>query len=649
MKKNIFYAIIFGMTLTFGSCTDYLEKDEQATLDPAISFKNFNNFQGFIEEIYNTIPDKEKHNYCVSFNWGDDEIMNAGLGDGLVTRYFDNGDYRNWYSNNQSFLWDGDRFDPTLTGDKDHRGRHPLWQGAWYCIRKANLGLENLDKLVGSQEEKDIIAGQLYFFRAWWYEELMQFFGGLPYIEKALDPLEEMRYPRLSFQECADKCAADFRKAADLLPNDWDKTLVGQKTLGKNGLRLTKATALGYLGKVLLWASSPLMENGASTDGAHTYDYNKEYAQRAADALGEVLTLIEGGQTPYALAKFDYTNVYNHERSSGAPSCYSDIFYTVNQNWQIPGSTEAMFRNPSMSPNASNWNFSKTWGTKINNVVVHDKVIHLPTANYINYAYGMANGLPLDDPDSGFDETQPFKDRDPRFYHDIIFDGFKYISSSVPASDVRKEEEYCNLYTGGSTRDISLGSRTGYYCQKLVPHQCNEFDDYYGWGHSLHCNLPYMRVADLYLMYAEACAAIGGAKTKSATFSKTAEEAINVLRDRVGVKPVNEKYTADPRLFMDEVRRERACELAFEGFRWNDLQRWLLLTVAPYNTKTSQEFYRNGTDRAWFEENDPRDATVTGWKEETILTRRYSIKHYWLPLPESVVNIYEGFGQNEGW
>ena len=45
---------------------------------------------------------------------------------------------------------------------------------------------------------------------------------------------------------------------------------------------------------------------------------------------------------------------------------------------------------------------------------------------------------------------------------------------------------------------------------------------------------------------------------------------------------------------MDEVRRERAVELAFEGHRFNDLRRWLLLDKAPYNIKTSQEFVRAG-------------------------------------------------------
>ena len=74
--------------------------------------------------------------------------------------------------------------------------------------------LANLDKMVGTQEEKDMIAGQLYFFRAWWHFELMTYWGGLPYIDQVFDATQELNLPRLSYQECADKAAADFRRAA---------------------------------------------------------------------------------------------------------------------------------------------------------------------------------------------------------------------------------------------------------------------------------------------------------------------------------------------------------------------------------------------------------------------------------------------------
>ena len=646
MKYNIvklFCAL--GLIYGFASCTDYLDKTPDSNVSSDQAFKNFTNFQGYVEEMYNCIPSKESNYWCTTFNWGEDEIMNTGLGDSHVTAHFDLGDYRHWYGDQQSFLHTDD-LNPTKTDKYSHSLEH-----AWYCIRKCNLGLANLDKMTDcTQEEKNIIKGQLLFFRAWWHEEMIAFFGGMPYVDTVLDGSQALTLPRLTYQECAKKCAEDFRAAADLLPNDWDKTAVGKKTLGKNELRITKVCALGYMGKVLLWAASPLnnlrAEVGASKNG-DTYKYNVELAAQAADALGEALAQVNSGKTPYALAEYKYSNIYDHVAKDGSKSNFSEIFYTTGKNWKQPGSTEAILRGPYIGENSSNWNFTKLWGPKLNGIVEHDALIHQPTANYVNY-YGMANGLPLDDPDSGFDPKHPFKNRDPRFYHDIVFDGFKYINFTIAKEADDYQFKYIQMYTGSNLRSsASQGCRTGYYCQKLVPHQANKYDKMYDWGGALQCDLPYMRLADLYLMYAEAGAAVQGANYKSSKLDLTAVDAINVLRNRVDAGHVADKFVADQKKFMDEVRRERAVELAFEGFRWNDLQRWLLLTEYPYNIKTSQEFKRVGNYD--FTKNDPRDAEVTGWSEKRIVTRDFSEKHYLLPLKESDVYLYPEFGQNPGW
>ena len=646
MKRNILKLFCaLSLICGFASCTDYLDKTPDSTVNADEAFKNFTNFQGFVEEVYNCIPNKESNHWCCSFNWGEDEILNTGLGDSHETAHFDLGDYRYWYSDPQSFLH-SNGLSSTSTDKFSHSLEH-----AWYCIRKCNLGLENLEKMTNcTQEEKNIIKGQLLFFRAWWHEELMEFYGGMPYVDTVLDGSQALTLPRLSFQECATKCAEDFRAAADLLPNDWDKTTIGKKTLGKNDLRITKVCALGYMGKVLLWAASPLnnlkAEVGASKNG-DTYRYNVDFAAKAADALGEALSEVNSGKTPYALAEYKYSNIYDHEAADGSSSNFSDIFRTTGKGWKQPGSTEAILRAPYIGANGSNWNFTKNWGIKINEIVQHDALIHQPTANYVNY-YGMANGLPLDDPESGFDPTHPFKGRDPRFYHDIIFDGFQYINTTIGKDHPDYQFKYVQMYTGSNLRSSSSqGCRTGYYWQKLVPHQANRYDGMYDWGGALQCDLPYMRLADIYLMYAEAGAAVQGANYKSNKCNLTAVDAINVLRDRVEAGHVADKYAANQQKFMDEVRRERAVELAFEGFRWNDLQRWLLLTEYPYNIKTSQEFKRVGNYD--FTKKDPRDAEVTGWSEKTILTRDFSEKHYLLPLKQSDVYLYPEFGQNPGW
>lgn len=649
----------------FTSCTDWLDKDPDSIVAEDEAFKNFRNFQGYVEEIYSLVPSKEMVNYCTAWNFGDDAVHNPE-GYAHMDHQVDLGNYRNWYTNNQCWL---------------NGAWSSLWKNSWYCIRKCNMGIENIGSLVGTDEERDILLGQMYFFRAWWHFELMCYFGGLPYIDQSFVDGHIPELPRLSFQECADRCAEDFERASELLPLDskeWDETLVGKdnNTVNNNQLRVNKFMALCYLGKCYLWAGSPLMKEfektkdgglpvllGASQGGAgaKTYDYDEAYCKKAAEALGKALDLVAKGQTNYKLAEFKYSNIYDHEKLATAEDCYSQIFYTVSDGWKMPGESEAIFRGAHPGVNSSNWNCTKIFGPKVAGLVEHDNIIHHPTGNLIDQ-YGMANGQPIYlvenghyvlNPKSGWDPEHPFKGRDPRFYHDIIFDGFHYVLKTEALNAAQKEHEYCSLYTGGAMRSIDNGSSTGYFIQKLVPHQCNIGDKWYDYGYALQTYLPYMRLADVYLMFAEAMAAfshdVKDLKTTTAYCpSYSAVGAINALRDRVGMEGVQDDFLDTREHFIDEVRRERAVELSFEGFRWNDLQRWLLLTEPPYTEKYSHEFERM-QKADWFKKNDPKDAQVANFHHKTLIKRPLEAKHYWFPFPEKDVYLYEGFKQNPGW
>ena len=643
---KFFGAIALGMTLTAGmtSCEDYLDKEPDSNVSSDTPFKNFTNMQGYVEEIYNCIPDKAKCYWTSSWNLGDDEVMNPQAeSDRVIQTQIDLGNFYAWQSNNQFwFAANKSGLDPTSNDAFNHR----LAGHAWYCIAKANKGIQEIDNyFTGTAEEKNLILGQLYFFRAWWHFEMMQFLGGLPYVDMVIPASESPRLERLSYLECADKAAADFQKAVDLLPVNWDSTTAGKNTLGKNELRINKITALAYLGKNYLWAASPLMQHGAQTGGGQTYSYSEDYARKAADALGEIISLVESGQTQYEFASFDYDNIYDHKKASGVDNSYSELFFTSGRSWEQPGGKEALLRGPSAGWSYTRYNFSRTFGP--NQLCAQDNHIHQPTANYVAN-YGMANGLPIDDPESGWDPKHPFKGRDPRFYHDIVFDGVKYINAEPDAAD--KAMKYAGLATGGSMRAITNASRSGYFYQKLVPHTCQKYDsgssdDY---GPNPHSYIPYMRLADVYLMYAEATAVFGGQQGKSGKCQLSSVDAINRLRDRVGAGHVADKFTGNA--YMDEVRRERAVELAFEGFRFNDLQRWLLLTEPKYCVKTSQEFIRvSGVDEKFYAENDPAEAEVAEFREEVILTRNFDTKHYWFPLLREDTYIYAGFEQNPGW
>ena len=593
--KSVCMALALGCSLALTtSCTDYLDKSPESDVSAEDAFKNFKNFQGFTEELYLCIPDFSKSYWTTSWNWGEDDIQAVGINYHMSYKV-DQGDFWGWQQEydgwGASFMDQGSSFLAPSDAGNNYRFSRGLWKAAWYGIRKANLGLENMDLMTAAtQEEKNAVKGQLLFFRGWLHFQLMQYFGGLPYIDHTVAPDQPMTLPRETCQSCAEKAAKDFREAAELLPIDWDKSSVGRNTLGKNGFRINKITALAYEGKSLLWAASPLVKNcddKMNVNGnASTYDYDTNYAQQAAEALGELLTLVESGQTQYKLV--DFAN-------------YSDLFYTWNKNMLPPGSTENILRDiPADAWQNSQFGVVTEFGGQI---LTGRQAFSQPTANYVNY-YGMANGLPLDDPESGFDQTHPWKNRDPRFYHDIVYDGVKVVEGDIKPDANR----YANLYTGGTYRDDINESRTGYLLYKFIPMIANNYD-------------------------------------LGETFNKLYIDAVNKIRERAGVADVAAKFTGSKDKFMDEVRRERAVELAFEGHRFNDLRRWLLLDKAPYNIKTSQEFVRAGE----FDPKNPQDTEVSGFKEKTILTRNFTSKHWWMPLKKKDTSIYPEMFQNPGW
>jgi len=629
MKKYIKSLLVIGIIWTgtgLVSCKKYLDRKPEAIVSKESAFKDFRSFQGFTEELYSCIPDFTNRYWTNSFNWGEDEIQSTVQNFHFVNK-IDNGDFWGWQREfdgwGAGFL---DNANASTNNDRFTKGLYPL---AWYGIRKANLGLENLDLMVNATpQERDVIKGQLLFFRGWFNFMLIQYFGGLPYIDKVLPSDEELKLPRLKYQESAAKAAADFRAAADLLPINWDAIPAGVQTLGKNQLRINKIMALGYLGKNYLWAASPLM-NLEST-GSKTY--NVELAKKAAAAFAELLQLTESGAAPHKLLPF---------------AQYSNNFYTTGQNFLIPGGTEAIFTGPYWGAHGSTYGTAKQYTPAI---VGADALVFSPTANYVNY-YGMKNGLPIvnsaqaDVNGSGYDPQMPWKDRDPRFYNDIVYDGVKVVQGTLAAN--MEPHRYANLYTAGSYRDERSGSRTGYMLYKFVPRTANNFDQGWNYGQNLNIKVPYMRLADIYIMYAEAVTAgYQSATAKADGFSKSAVDAINVIRDRAGVDHVAPQFLGSADEFMKEVRRERAVELSFEGHRFNDLRRWHLLAEVPYTLKTAAEFDRAATLNP---SADTKTNKVVNYRERLILQRQFSEKHYWLPLKRADVNIYKEFAQNPGW
>lgn len=627
MKKTITRIVqvsfLAATILANTGCKDFLERTPESIVSEDQAFVNFLNFQGFVEELYHCIPNLALSGHTSSFNIGDEEIVSTTFEDQLVTQ-FDRGNFWRWQP---EVAWGGswlDRGNTNTGGGQNERG---IWTLAWYGIRKANLGLSNLHRLTGATaEEKNLIEGQLLFFRAYFHFSMNQYWGGLPYIDELLLGDEPLRETRLSYHESAEKAAADFRRAADILPVNWDQTVAGTRTLGKNQLRINKIMALGFLGKNLLYAGSPLM-NQAST-GSSTY--NSEFCRRAATVFGELLQLVESGQTQYALQSWE---------------SYREIFLTKGRNWLLPGGTEAIFRAPITGANNSNWGVLKAYvpdGISENT----QGTTYAPTANYVKL-YSMSNGLPLPDniseadPVSGYDPSFPWRNRDPRFYQNFYYDGVRMVAGSTSA-----QYRHASLHSGGAFRDARTSSRTGFLMRKFLFDGYNSVDQEWRYANTPHFHVPLLRLADVYLMYAEASLmGFNAVNGKSSNFDKDALEAVNTIRQRAGMVPVHQNFTGSVSLFLQELYRERAVELSFEAHRFNDLRRWLLLTDPKYASKTALEFDRTGE----FSPTDPINNQVANLREVTLINRKYEQKHYWLPMKINDITIYPEFFQNPGW
>jgi len=582
---------LMGMILTT-SCEKYLDKAPEVNITEQDVFSKFTSFQGFVEDLYQNVVDVTLcTDATMNFNWGDDVICSYQF---MVGPSFEKGDYWIWQTTSRS------PFNGTISGGATQtaKGTKGYWANGWYGIRNANIAISNVNKLIaGTQEERDLIAGQAYFFRGYLHFEILRSWGGIPYIDTVFSPVDQLKRPRLSYRLTADKITADLEKAAQLLPAvSWDQTVTGQTTLGNNSGRLTKFAAYGYLGKNLLYSASPLM-NGEAT-GNFTYDV--ELCKKAAAAFNEVIKLIDN-------------NYFGLE----AWADYSKNFYSLTYN-TMKGK-EIVFSNPSYG--YKRWNYGEQqisylggWGTYAG-----------PTQNYVEN-FGMANGLPLENIASGYDASNPWINRDPRFYYSVIVDRDRLIKNTANI------HTFAEFFINGRHRNVS-NSLTGYGHRKYQHLTCNSYDN--GWGNGYFWECPQMRLADVYLMYAEAANEAYGPTTVPPDIpgGLTAVAAINVIRARAGVPDVDASYLTTKEDFREQIRRERAVELAFENHRWYDLRRWYVAQDLKYREKYELQY----------------DQPHSYFKKNLVLTTVFDAKHWWLPFPVAQVSLYPGFKQNPGW
>ncbi|MBC6994255.1 RagB/SusD family nutrient uptake outer membrane protein [Neolewinella lacunae] len=588
-SKILLTSCILGVFLLLHSCKDYLDRTSGQVVSEEDVFGTFENFQGFIEPMYSLIIDYNSHALTTSMNIGGEIIAAQGWSSGDRARL---GGYEGWIGGGntpilQSNFWSTEK---NKIGNNDSG----IWVDSWRGIRIANLALARLDQLTdATQEEKDLIAGQAHFFRGWFHFELGRYYGGMPYVDQYLLPADDLQLPRLTWHEMAERIVADLDMAADLLPEDWNQTAVGAQFGGGNAGRITRGAALGFKAKTLLYAGSPLMNrfsNGPT-------DFDQQYMERAAEAAWEVIQIANRGV--YSLTPFNEYNLMFARNDGLIPWSKETIFQKVRPE---KGEGEHLNKHGRlMTP-------GRLGGNNICETV---------NQLYVD-RFEMRDGS-IYRTEYDQDNARRWDDRDPRFRNAIYVD--RDVAGILPITTLE-------FFTGGMDDNSSI--ITPYVCHKFWPVGVNNRDQ--AWSEYRYVT-PHLRLAEIYLIYAEAVNEASGATGRAEGANLTAVDAVNIVRARAGMPPVTAAATGYES-FRELIRNERWVELCFEGQWFSDIRRWNVAHLPEYKPYVDLVF-----DRNW-----------TSFTRQVVAERVFeNPRHYWMPIPRSQTQLYLEFGQNPGW
>ena len=563
-----------------------------------------------------------------------------------------------WYNNGsmQEVGWNSTK----QNGDNATGSGLPIYNAS-FCLRIANNLIDNIESIpaIGaSEDEKDWLMGQAYFFRAWYYFEWIRRLGGMPAVNKVYAGGEDLDLPRQSYKECSEDILSDLDMAIGLLPDEWEDANQG---------RLEKCSAHALKGMVALYAASPLMQN--SVDAVvERDDYDLDWATRAAQYAATTLDYLDANRPSKKM--FDPTGLSEAERDS----LYTNIFYHVNYIGQ-----ESLFCRSSNGATAGSngANREADLSMLFQNIRVSGRTggwgscITAPSQNFVD-AFEMADGTSFDW-NNPVHAAAPYANRDPRFYQFIIYPGRQYGKVGNPGSSSTGtvvytadrpafgEDFYLETWQasdalgGGLGLDIAFstwaqGIPSGYMYKKWW------WEDAYGNNSSnpdgfgtYHYNAEFIRTTGVWLDLAEALNEVAGPTGNvDGAGSYTALECINKVRAKAGMPTISAAEAGDASNFRTRIRNERRIELSYEYHRWFDLRRWMM-----FDEVFTETYPIKGIDVTLVatDGTDNQENWTYEYKQKDILTspRNFELKHYWYPIPQTHLDHLVNSQQNPGW
>lgn len=464
-------------------------------------------------------------------------------------------------------------------------------------IYYTNLLLKNAAEF----EPKADIAipmGEAYFFRAYFYFELVQIFGDVIYTDTPLDMDSEKLYGKRNDRlEVIRHCVDDLKKAVELLPE-----------MPTEDGRVAKGAANAFLSRVALYEGSWQKFHNNNASAA-----NELFATAAAAAKAVI------DSKAYSLFYSD---------ALGGKDSYRYMFILENTDCNPAKLTKADNKEYIFSHRHDE--ATKKIGTNITHGAQNSGVY---VTRKLADLYRCQDGLPIAKSPKfqGYTgQNTEFADRDNRMNATLLRHGQKYWNN---------DGKWRTTWTAADEDDAltcDRRSQSGYINNKWATERkvddTNEGYDY-----------PVIRYAEVLLNYAEAVYEQGESISDA-----DLDLSLNLVRQRSNpdmVKLSNSLVSANGLSMREEIRAERTVELALEGFRVDDLKRWKTAeTEMPQNLRGIPMTGWFATN--WTNQTRPLDA------DGCIILydgRVWAEKNYLYPIPSDELQLNPELGQNKGW
>lgn len=548
MKKYFILSITFVFLLTLNtSClNEFLDVSPESGLTDEEVFSKYENMRKFFDYIY---LDRKEASMSTSFklawNMGTQKFSLDAL-----TDMSDMGRLQTCQKFKAGVIYPN----TTLIDFTDGNFKFGFFNPMWRVIRIANTVLPKVDLLKdATQEQIWDLKAQAFFARGFCHFELFRSWGPMPHITdpNSLVDIWNMERPS-KHQACLDAAndldsAAFYFEKAKKMRRDPGSGVAGHLADPQQN-KPNGAAALAIKARVLLYAASPLNNELGIKDWENAAVANWKAIEVALQNKYALLTLAD-------YKKNFYGNKYSNEQIYG----WNGANININNQF-LQAIIPSVLRNSTEVTNSS----------------------ENPTQNMVD-RYETIYGEPLvtqADRDAAtaaghYNEQNPYVNRDPRFNLSVMYNQSYLQGWGTPATKNVAEIWYENV--GGVLKPSELlnpayrgYSLTGYYQRKLWGGESSRYNS----TSVISYTYPVIRLAELYLNYAEAANEAYGPNGMAPGASMSAVDAINFVRQRVGMPNVLSKFTVDKETFRARIKNERTIELAFEGHYYYDIRRW---------------------------------------------------------------------------